>query len=66
MFQGTATNQIGRSTVVRALSLLFSPLLLLTHWLHTGLPLPGNRLSDDDRGSNMSKIHLIVPFSPFL
>ena len=42
MFQGTATNQIGRSTVVRGLSLLFSPLLLLTHWLHTGLPLPGN------------------------
>lgn len=42
MFQGTTTNQIGQSTVVRVLSLLFSPLLLLTHWLHTALPLPGN------------------------
>ena len=48
----------------------FSSLLTpsTTHSLapHWSAPSRQYRLSDDDRGSNMSKIHLIVPFSPFL
>ena len=48
----------------------FSSLLTpsTTHPLAPHCPAPPqqHRLSDDDRGSEVSKIHLIVPFSPFL